>query len=207
MTVGLQGGYGSVKTELLVPQINAVTAKTATENDEWTLGAFYRYTHYLSNLFSVYAQVNGSYVSGNIEYVEPFTPGANLLTTGDYDGFQGELFPAFAINVHKGWALNFGFGGLRYRSISYASNSTIGKAVGAASFGNELPRYSNEFNFTLGRQFNLGITKNIGCGRWGRRSGGHREPGMEMRRMRAEDDSDAPRKSRRSSNDDDEDDE
>lgn len=210
MTVGLQGGYSKSHQEELTNQLNMATMTTSTTNSEWTLGAFYRYTHYLSNIFSVYGQVNAGYVSGNIKQMQSggvSTVTGNTMNTasGEYDGFQGTLFPAFAINVHKGWALNFGFGGLSYRSLSYEPGT-----LGRTSFSMDRPEYSNSFNLTLGQQFNLTITKNIGCGKWGRHGRGKMEPGSEMRRMDANDDDenedDRPRRIRRhrDTNDDDE---
>lgn len=201
MTIGIQGAYSSAKTEWLQNQthLNWPTAKTAIETDEWTVGAFYRYTKYLSTLFSVYGQVNAGYVQGDVELSEtvPNIFGANTLQTNastEYNGFQGEIFPAFAINVHKGWALNFGFGGIRYRSLSYDSSPTMG----INNTGNPLnpymglrPDHSNQFDFTLGQQINLTITKNIGCGKIKRSRGGNMDTGDDARRSGKDRDKDA----------------
>lgn len=189
MTVGLQGGYASMKTEQLVDRtmMKLPTAVTSYKNNEWTIGAFYRYTKYLSSIFSVYGQVNAGYVSGSIKTVEPgFAAVTGLPTTittsGDYNGLQAELFPAFAINVHKGWALNFGFGGIKFRSLDYdagtmgqGGNGNIPYNPYAAGGVSLRPNHSNQFDFTLGQQFNLTITKNIGCGKFMHRS--HRGSG------------------------------
>lgn len=199
MTLGLQGSYSRSKDQMLQARFNNFTTSETQINSEWQLGAFYRYTQYLSPIFSVYAQVNAGYVSGDaIMKTRINAAGDEAEVNGQYDGIQAQLFPAFAINVHKGWALNFGFGGIQYRSLS-AEN-----AVGAVGFN-----YDNSFAFTLGQQFNLTITKNIGCGKWGRR-GGHAKPGgAELRRMDTSDDSEEdsrPRRSRKN-RDADEDDE
>ncbi|RYD56885.1 MAG: hypothetical protein EOP56_10870 [Sphingobacteriales bacterium] len=208
MTVGLQGGYASVKTEWLENRthMNMPLGKTSYENDEWNLGAFFRYTKYLSTLFSVYGQVNAGYVAGDIEMIEPgFDPvtgnARDIMTNGDYEGLQAEIFPAFAINVHKGWALNFGFGGIKYRNLSYeAGNMGINNTTTNQlnPFMDLRPDHSNSFAFTFGQQFNLTITKNIGCGKFSRR---HRSGGGNM------DASDDARRNSKDSKDDDEDDE
>lgn len=195
MTVGLQGSYSRSKYQELQARPANYTLSNTTINNEWQLGAFYRYTHYLSNIFSVYAQANAGYVSGKSTETERTSQTGYADAVGEYDGIQAQLFPAFAVNVHKGWALNFAFGGLQYRSLSAEG------AIGNVGFN-----YQNSFDFTLGQQFNLTITKNIGCGKWGRR--GNMKPGSELRRMDISDDSEEdsrPRKSRKSRSTDEDD--
>ncbi len=75
------------------------------------------------------------------------------------------ITPSLAINVHNGLALNFGIGGIGFRTVSY----------------DIAPTTMSSFMFTFGQQVNIGISKNFGC-----KSShhGHHEPGMEMRKMK-----------------------
>lgn len=162
LTVGLQGGYGSNKS------INtAINNKATNTNREWQAGVFFRHTQNLNSTFFFWTQLDLSYVSGK-ETTETITTAGtttSVTTVSDmYNGFQGTITPAIGVNVHKGLALNFGIGGLGYRTISY----------------DKAPTTMNNFMVTFGQQFNFGISKNFGC-KCGK-SRGHQEPGMEHRK-------------------------
>src|SRR5690606_39511245 len=57
VTVGLQGGFWSMNTENRTGA-GTTSVSTINEDREWQLGAFFRYTHYISNIFAVYGQAN-----------------------------------------------------------------------------------------------------------------------------------------------------
>lgn len=162
LTVGLQGGYGSNKG------INTIPNNKVTNTDrEWQAGAFFRYTQNLNSTFFFWTQLDLSYVSGKESNENITTAGttSTVVNTSDmYNGFQAMLMPAIGVNVHKGLALNFGIGGLGYRTVSY----------------DKAPTTINSFGVTFGQQFNFGISKNFGC-KCGK-SRGHQEPGMEHRK-------------------------
>ncbi|HRO69535.1 MAG TPA: hypothetical protein PK951_04120, partial [Chitinophagaceae bacterium] len=65
---------------------------------------------------------------------------------GKTNGFGVEVFPAVALNVHNGFALNFSFGSIGFEST---------KAKGVDGSNNDL-----WLNF--GQQVNFGVSKNFG---------------------------------------------
>lgn len=179
MTVGLQGGFWSQHDESRTGA-GTTSVSTINENREWQLGAFFRYTHYINNIFAVYGQANFNYISG-----QGSTRTAGITTFNDgYGGFTGYVQPAVQAHVGKGFALNFGFGHLGFRT------TTMDKTAGG----------DNNFNFAWGNQFNWGVSKNIGCGR---KMKNRHKPGDDMRSHdHGDDEDDMPR--RKKSSDDDE---
>jgi Outer membrane protein beta-barrel domain len=133
-TVGYQfddnwtaGITGSVQTSKYTNSLN-VDSKSSTAG----AGPFVRYSKTLSNIFSVYGQLQGTFGSSK-------TNG-----TKNYSFSNVNAFPAVFINVKNGFGLNFDFGG-----ISYSSNKpTGGKA-------------SNAFSLSFGQSANIGISKNF----------------------------------------------
>lgn len=190
-TVGVQGGYASVQQEVtsyIAPNINS-TQRTYRNND-WSVGLFARHTYYIGSMFFVYSQIDASYLAGaNHRDVAIGATTAGPIyadTKQEFRGFGLGWTPAVGIFVHDGMALNFSIGGLSYSSTSTGYDA-----------GEKLVT-TNSFNFTWGRQFNFGVSKNMGCGHHmhhRRHHGGHMEPGMELR------------KSKKHSKDEDEDDE
>jgi len=112
---------------------------TVNKNNGFSVGPFVRYTHKISDLFSLFGQADVNYNSSK------FTPFGNPSTT--VNGFNVGIIPAVQMNVKNGFALNFGFGGIEYGSSKV-------DAPGANS--------SNSFNLTFGQQVNFGISKNFG---------------------------------------------
>jgi hypothetical protein len=171
MTVGIQGGYQWHQDDNKTV-ISATSVHLNDEMSEWTAGGFYRYTHYISPMFAIWNQLDLSYISG-----EQSTDSVGVTKIynieDDYNGFSAMITPAVAINVHEGWALNFGIGSLGYRATTWD---------GGAHFGSQ----SSSFVFTFGQQFNIGISKNFGC----KKKHGNMEPGMDMRKHKAEKDDD-----------------
>lgn len=185
LTVGVQGGYNRMSTTTpafwVYPYQYPYTYSSITSvNESWTAGAFFRYTQWLGNIFFLYGQVNMSYIStsnsGNQYDLYYNLPAGvypqNIVTSGN--GFQAQLFPAVGVNIYKGFALNFSFGGINYTSLSPES-----------SFGGG---NSDHFNITLGQQINVGVSKNFTCHHHYRHM--HHTPGMELRRLDISDDDD-----------------
>ena len=173
LTVGLQGGYASQKG--ITNTFGATSMKNTGTNREWQLGAFFRYTQPLTGIFNMWTQLDLGYVSGKNTTEAVTTTGAISTVTNAsdmYNGFQASITPAIGINVHKGWALNFGIGGLSYRTITW----------------DKAPTTENSFRVTFGQQFHVGVSRNIGC-HCGK-SRGHKEPGMEHRKMKKTSDDD-----------------
>jgi hypothetical protein len=160
MTIGLQGGYNNVQT----PLSDNVNTQI---NKDWSVGGFWRFTHYVGNVFFLYNQMNLSYVSGSTE-----TEGMN--NRGMYSGVAGSWFPAIGAFVYKGLALNFNIGGVGFRSVN-----------GDAASINNGDIAQNDFAITIGRQINMGVSLNIGChGRRHHGHHGHHDAGAEVRRMK-----------------------
>ncbi|MCD6065131.1 MAG: hypothetical protein K0R82_3042 [Flavipsychrobacter sp.] len=168
MTAGLEGGFRYAAQEFEFDVIPGQRRSLLDDQFEWNLGAFYRYTHYFNQTFAVWGQFGLGYLNGDAttDILDTVGSTINIATLGDdYDGFRAYLTPAFAINVHNGWGLNFGFGGLEYRNISFDNGDTFGSS-------------ESSINFTLGQQINIGISKNINCKM---RKRAPKEPGMDTR--------------------------
>lgn len=150
ITLGVQGGYMSMmrETRALNGAATPVMAETTLKDREWTAGAFFRYTQHLAGIFSMFTQIEGGYVSGKStsEVITLTNPASVAKGSDTYSGFQASLTPAIAVMVHDGLALNFSMGGLAYRTVTYEIAPTV----------------KSSFNFTMGRQINIGISRNIG---------------------------------------------
>ncbi|RYD79694.1 MAG: porin family protein [Sphingobacteriales bacterium] len=124
-----------------------VAAKINSQKEETSLGdektniigvgPFVRYTHNISNIFSVFGQLEGYYVSAKNKL--------GNSTQAEANGVAVNLFPAVFINVKNGFGLNFDFGGVTYGSIKPKGGSA-----------------ENSFAFNFGKNINIGISKNFG---------------------------------------------
>jgi opacity protein-like surface antigen len=160
-TVGVTGSFGTNRAK---PK----GAKDWGYTNEYSAGAFMRYTLPLSKIFLFYSQLDALYI------------GASSGTTGtgvkppSTNGFRASLTPAIAIMVHQGFALNFGFGGVDF---------TTQKVSGANSS-------DNSFNLTWGTQVNIGVSKNIFCGHKHRKGHMKMNHGSKVDKEDMEDDKD-----------------
>jgi hypothetical protein len=162
LTVGVQGGYGYREDVTKRPFLTLPSLTTQSEVYEWSVGPFLRYTHYFSPMFALWGQLDMNYVSGRSSMDSIGT--TSIKRVGyDHNGFSTMITPALAINVHNGLALNFGIGGIGYKTLN-------AEAAGP-------DRISNEFMFTFGQQINVGISKNFNCAK----KRAPREPGMDTR--------------------------
>ncbi len=161
-----------------------------TSQNEFVVGPFLRYTTPFSRTFFAFHQLDLNYIGGRNKTELTGTPDV----IDRYNGFQASLTPAFGVNVTRCIALNFGIGGIGYRTtvLDY-EDATLGE------------QRANNFFVSFGQQFHWGISANIGGYKHMR---GHRgEPGMERRKMNAYDDDDSeemPRKKKRMNEDDEE---
>ena len=116
----------------------------AVKNSGFNAGPFIRYSTPLSNVFSVYGQLQATFGSGKTTNTNnSTTTTSNKVTTSNIG-----LFPAVFINLKNNFGLNFNIGG-----ISYGSS----KPSGQNSF--------NTFNLNFGRTGSIGISKNFGRGK------------------------------------------
>lgn len=183
ITIGVHGGIWSMFHEERNSPSPLTWNRDATETREWQAGVFLRYTKPVNNWISVFTQLDLSYVSGQdvseaetraVDFVNNRVVETLIYGYDYYNGFQGTITPMVAIFVHDGMALNFGIGGLGYRTISYDTpksptpvNSTIDQSG---------------FFFNWGSQFNVGISKNFRC----KTRTGNVKPGDDLRPMKVE---------------------
>jgi len=195
-TAGVQGSYSNTTNSSpgfvpltipigpeLYPFYNNYGLPEGATN--WSAGLFGRYTQWYGNIFFVYGQLNVSYMGGSLDYSNNTILNA---TTGAYQstwsstGFMGMLYPGIGVNIYKGLALTFDFGGIAYTSISQ-DNPGGGQLM------------SSHFNVNFAQQINVGISKNFGMMHMHMHHKHAAEPGTELRRHRRDkddDDDDAP---------------
>ncbi len=163
------------------------TLKPEETMRELMVGPFIRMTMPINKTFFLFHQLNLAYLNGKMIDDDGVAGTPNVENT--YNGFGANWFPAVGVNFTSCLALNFSFGGLAY---------------GQRTWDLAGPGETKEsgFDFTWGRQFNFGVSANLG-GRHHRR-GGHGEPGMDHRHMDTSDDEEDMPKRKKSSDDDDE---
>ncbi|HEY9176580.1 MAG TPA: outer membrane beta-barrel protein [Flavipsychrobacter sp.] len=187
ITLGLQGGIWSMFDENRMSPAANTWNRNAMETREWQAGVFFRYTKPVSNWISLFAQVDLSYVSGQ-DVSEAETRAVDVAANkivetliygyDYYNGFQATVTPMVQIFVYDGMALNFGFGGLGYRTTSYDTPKSPTALNGAID--------QSSFMVTWGNQFNFGVSKNFKC----KTRTGNVKPGDDLRPMKIEADED-----------------
>ncbi len=145
---------------------------------QFGIGPFVRYTMPINKTFFIYHQFNLAYIDGKTTTDNP-SPAFDPVY--DSHGVFANILPAVGINFTKCMALNFSFGGLQY-VWQRESNNT-----------NPVEVTTSNFDFTLGRQFSIGISANLG----GKKGFSKRDPGMEHRRHMDMDDDDTEIKVKR----------
>jgi hypothetical protein len=97
-------------------------------------GPFVRYTHPIYGIFSVFGQLEGSYI------IQDYSANPTYKET------RIALFPAIEMNMRKGFALNFGLGGLQF-----SSNRIEGRSGSYSSF-----------DIYFGSNASVGVSKRFG---------------------------------------------
>jgi len=162
-TLGVQGGFGGTSAKHF----------GGSEVDnlyEWNAGLFGRYTKSIGNVFFFYMQLDASYINGQNN---ADLNGENV-TLYNYNGFGATFTPAFGVHVTKCISMNFGFGGVGYRTTTTDESPAV---------------KNDQLLVTFGQQFNLGLSANLHQGH----HGGHHhrmDPGADMHHIDASDDSD-----------------
>lgn len=131
-TVGVEGSFSNSKTE---------NSSSNYETTQLATGAFIRYSHKLSDLFSIYSDLGVGFQSAKRLQDNN---NVNILDE-KADGFYTSITPSVLMNIGKGFGLNFNFGGVRFDSYN---NPNVGG-------------YNRNFNFNLGSTFSVGISKNF----------------------------------------------
>lgn len=175
-TVGLNLGVGVGREKTEGPgntRVDPITTST-----DVMIGPFVRMTTPINRTFFVFNQLNVSYLGSKV--VEDYVARLDQITY--QKGIGAVWFPAVGVNFTKCMALNFSIGGLGFSSVKETYNN-----------GNNASEVNTQFGLTFGRQFNLGISANLG----GKRGFSKRDPGMEHRRHMDMDDDDAEIKVRK----------
>jgi len=188
-TIGIQGGYTSLAnsngedyyvfsqgTPANV-QYNNYYYGLPKSSYAWSIGPFARYTRTLGNIFFVYGQLNVTYFasSSNYNYSYVFYNNLNEYSVNT-SGFGAVLYPGIGINIYKGFALIFDFGGISYMNATTTNPGS-----------DDL--HMSHFNVNFAQQMNLGISKNFGMHHMNHKHAA--EPGTELRKHRkAKDDDD-----------------
>ncbi|MFA6060395.1 MAG: outer membrane beta-barrel protein [Taibaiella sp.] len=144
-TLGLTGSFGTARTRM----------NNQTEwdfNNTYSAGVFMRGTMRINRYFVMFNQLEAGYIGG-----ANGNTGTNSTT--NFNGFYASLTPAVGVIIHDGFALNFGFGGIDFKTTK------LSNVVGAKA--------TTSFDLTWGTQFNIGVSKNIMCGRMHKRHRGH----------------------------------
>jgi len=132
-TVGIELGIGNLTQTMN----NSIYERT---DSTFKLGAFLRYSQPLAGIFSVYGDFGLGMQSAKIS---TNVPGDGVSR---FDGIYIGVVPAIAIDMKKGFCLNFSFGGLGYDSMKEDFNGAEAE---------------NNFNLNFGKQANIGISKNF----------------------------------------------
>jgi hypothetical protein len=145
-TVGVTGSFQTSRNlDNSLPNANWHYTNT------YSAGVFLRHTMPIGKVFALYSQLEAGYI-GSTQGVSD-VPNSSLTS----NGFRASFMPAIGVNIVDGFAMNFGFGGIDYTTM---------KTSGA-------PGSSSAFNFTWGSQFNIGVSRNLFCGK-------HKHHGMKM---------------------------
>ena len=133
MTVGLQASVLNETYEYVGGE---------NKNNGLKIGAFYRYSKPLSELFSVFADVSAGYQTVKSETTLTGMPTTSVKSNGFYAG----ITPALFINMKNSFGLNFSIGGLQYGSLKSDTTPEV---------------KSSGFDFNFGKTVNIGISKNF----------------------------------------------
>jgi hypothetical protein len=151
--IGFNPGIGFGLNENWTLGANLGVYAQKDENPGFQVGPFLRYTKKLSDVFSLYGQLNAGYsnVEGTFKAGAPImsnfngNPAVNDHSNGKGSGFGASITPAIFINVKNGFGVNINFGGIGFESY---------KPDGGDSRGN--------FGITFGQGVGLGISKTFG---------------------------------------------
>jgi len=159
-TLGVTGSFGTNRSK---PK----GAKEWGFSNTYTAGVFGRYTMPISKIFAFYSQAEALYQGQSDGST---ASGSKSIKS---NGFKANVVPAIAIMVHKGFALNFSFGGAEFETMKVSG----------------VKGTSTHFGLTFGNQMNIGVPKNFACGR--RHKGHHMKMnhGSRMEKEEMEQDS------------------
>ncbi|MGE9310643.1 hypothetical protein ACLOAU_03330 [Niabella sp. CJ426] len=144
--------YENVR-DVYYPGVGYITFETTSKGKDWVMGPFLRYTEKLSDIFSVFGQLEGLYMSGKRNlgtqtiYPENFPEGATQLTREEtsFNGVQFRLFPAVFVNIKKNFGLNLSIGGVEYQKYGQKDSD----------------KKPSSFGLSFGKTASIGVSKNF----------------------------------------------
>lgn len=144
--------YENVR-DVYYPGVGYMNFETTSKGKDWVMGPFFRYTEKLSDIFSVFGQLEGLYMNGkrNIgtqtHYPENFPGALTQLSTQEtsFSGVRLRLFPAVFINVKKNFGFNLSIGGVEYQKYGQKDSD----------------KKPGSFSLSFGKTASIGISKNF----------------------------------------------
>ncbi|MCH5716904.1 hypothetical protein [Niabella hibiscisoli] len=127
--------------------------ETTSKGKDWIMGPFLRYTEKLSDIFSVFGQLEGLYMSGKRDlgtktsYSADYPEGVTQLTREEssFNGVRLRLFPAVFVNIKKNFGLNVSIGGIEYQKYGQKDSD----------------KKPSSFGLSFGKTASIGISKNF----------------------------------------------
>ncbi len=136
-------------TEHYTGGADVLTSKSVSKSKSLAVGPFIRYTEQLSDIFSVFGQLEGLYLNGKnniaLQSGYPGTQPQQITSEVSTTGIRLRLFPAVFVNVKNNFGLNLSIGGIEYQKsgIKDADNK---------------PSY---LTVSFGKSASIGISKNF----------------------------------------------
>ncbi len=153
LTVGATASISSARQESIMLHSNSgtevITVETVSKNKSLAIGPFFRYTEKLSDIFSVFGQLEGLYLNGKRNTAtQAKYPGASSQQSDielSATGVQLRLFPAVFVNIKKNFGLNVSIGGIEYQKYGQKDSD----------------KKPSSFGFSFGKTASIGISKNF----------------------------------------------
>ncbi|SEG61557.1 Outer membrane protein beta-barrel domain-containing protein [Halpernia humi] len=143
LTAGVKLGVGT-STQTVSFNQQGSSINTESKNNAFQYGIFGRYSMPLSDLFSVYGDLDIYATSGKVTSPN-FVGNTVSYTDTKTEGFGVRFTPNLFINMKNSFGLNFNIGGIGYE------NSKV----------KGLDTKTNSFGFSFGQGVTVGISKNF----------------------------------------------
>lgn len=140
--------YENVR-DVYYPGVGYMNFETTSKGKDWVMGPFLRYTEKLSDIFSVFGQLEGLYMSGKRDWgtktSSPESPTQLVREETSFNGVRLRLFPAVFVNVKKNFGLNLSIGGIEYQKYGQKDSD----------------KKPSSFGLSFGKTASIGISKNF----------------------------------------------
>lgn len=143
LTAGVKLGVNATTQKVNFNQAGS-SLNSESKNNAFQYGVFGRYTMPLSDLFSVYGDLD-IYASNGKVTTPTFTNNGVIYNESKTNGFGVAFTPNLFINMKNSFGLNFNIG-----SLSYENSKIKG-----------IDNRTNSFGFSFGQGISVGISKNF----------------------------------------------